>query len=362
MPKRSFAAAAGYRYGFNGKENDNEVKGLGNQQDYGMRIYDTRVGRFLSVDPLMPDYPWYSPYQFAGNTPIAAVDVDGTEPKSAGKEDNQTERAPDKDGKMQDWSWSSKNKVWAMILEPITVTAYSKKYSKPLSTFVRAYYDDRQWQEVISIGKDLANLLFLKELMEKMPSIPGMPDAQSTYEGIKNLIKDKELKDLLNQSEIIVKNREEGMKMLKEGSVNLLTKLVPVKKLGDALRLLDKALFTAGLTPVIQDYNLTIISLLDIQKTHLQFEYALNGNQLKFDAIYVIPVTYKQFCQIMNQKFFVRDDFKKQLGLTVGFSASNKGFQGFYFGGERPAYYLYFNQVGNKGFIHVSQIGVKPIK
>jgi hypothetical protein len=38
--------AGGYRFGFNGKENDNEVKGEGNQQDYGMRVYDTRLGRF----------------------------------------------------------------------------------------------------------------------------------------------------------------------------------------------------------------------------------------------------------------------------------------------------------------------------
>ena len=39
-----------YRYGFNGKENDNEVKGTGNQIDYGARIYDGRLGRFLSVE------------------------------------------------------------------------------------------------------------------------------------------------------------------------------------------------------------------------------------------------------------------------------------------------------------------------
>jgi RHS repeat-associated protein len=68
-----------YRFGFNGKENDNGVKGLGNQQDYGMRIYDPRVGRFLSVDPLSKSYPWYTPYQFAGNKPIWAVDLDGLE-------------------------------------------------------------------------------------------------------------------------------------------------------------------------------------------------------------------------------------------------------------------------------------------
>ncbi len=74
------AGSRGYRYGFNGKENDNEVKGNGNQQDYGMRIYDPRLGRFLSVDPISSSFPWYTPYQFAGNAPIAAIDVEGAEP------------------------------------------------------------------------------------------------------------------------------------------------------------------------------------------------------------------------------------------------------------------------------------------
>ncbi|MBN9400955.1 MAG: hypothetical protein J0I17_12320 ['Candidatus Kapabacteria' thiocyanatum] len=70
---------AGYRYGYNGKENDNDVKGEGNEQDYGARIYDPRIGRFLSVDPLTKDFPWYTPYQFAGNKPILALDLDGLE-------------------------------------------------------------------------------------------------------------------------------------------------------------------------------------------------------------------------------------------------------------------------------------------
>jgi RHS repeat-associated protein len=80
MIGRNFTRNSGYRYGFNGKENDNEVKGQGNQQDYGMRIYDPRLARFLSVDPLAKSYPFYSPYHFAGNTPIQAIDLDGTEP------------------------------------------------------------------------------------------------------------------------------------------------------------------------------------------------------------------------------------------------------------------------------------------
>ena len=70
-----------YRYGYNGKENDNEVKGESNQQDYGFRVYDPRVGRFLSVDPLTKDYPMLTPYQFASNMPISAIDIDGLESK-----------------------------------------------------------------------------------------------------------------------------------------------------------------------------------------------------------------------------------------------------------------------------------------
>ena len=80
MPNRTYTAGGGYRYGFNGKEEDDEVKGDGNQQDYGMRIYDTRLGRFLSNDPLSKNFPWYSPYHFAGCNPIRNVDLDGGEP------------------------------------------------------------------------------------------------------------------------------------------------------------------------------------------------------------------------------------------------------------------------------------------
>ncbi len=68
-----------YRFGFNGKENDNEVKGVGDQIDYGKRIYDPRMGRFLSVDPLQKKYPELTPYQYASNRPIDGVDLDGLE-------------------------------------------------------------------------------------------------------------------------------------------------------------------------------------------------------------------------------------------------------------------------------------------
>ena len=69
-----------YRYGFNGKELDQEgLGGGGSTYDYGFRIYNPQIARFLSVDPLSANYPWYTPYQYAGNMPIAFIDLDGLE-------------------------------------------------------------------------------------------------------------------------------------------------------------------------------------------------------------------------------------------------------------------------------------------
>ncbi len=79
MPGRKYNSP-NYRYGFNGKEKDDEGEfGSITNYDYGFRIYNPAVGRFLSVDPLTREYPWYTPYQFAGNKPIKAVDLDGLE-------------------------------------------------------------------------------------------------------------------------------------------------------------------------------------------------------------------------------------------------------------------------------------------
>ena len=74
MPERSYASPA-YRYGFNGQENDQES----GTQDYGMRIYNSSLARFLSVDPLINKFPMLTPYQYASNTPIWAIDLDGLE-------------------------------------------------------------------------------------------------------------------------------------------------------------------------------------------------------------------------------------------------------------------------------------------
>ncbi len=82
MPGRAYFSSSGaYKYGFNGKENDDEVKGSGNSLDFGARIYDSRLGRFLSVDPDVEMYPFMSPYCYAANSPIKLIDEEGRGPK-----------------------------------------------------------------------------------------------------------------------------------------------------------------------------------------------------------------------------------------------------------------------------------------
>ena len=68
-----------YRFGFNGKGKDNEIAGLGNWQDYGFREYDARIVRFNTTDPLRQKFPMLTPYQFASNSPIQNIDLDGLE-------------------------------------------------------------------------------------------------------------------------------------------------------------------------------------------------------------------------------------------------------------------------------------------
>lgn len=71
--------AGDYRFGYNGKENDNEVKGTGNQVDFGARAYDPRLGRWMSTDPLEAKYTGWSPYHGMANSPIMIMDGDGRE-------------------------------------------------------------------------------------------------------------------------------------------------------------------------------------------------------------------------------------------------------------------------------------------
>lgn len=78
IKERSYSSPA-YRYGFNGKEKNDEINVDGGDYDFGARIYDTRLGRWLSLDPLIAKYPSLCPYNFCGNNPILFLDFDGND-------------------------------------------------------------------------------------------------------------------------------------------------------------------------------------------------------------------------------------------------------------------------------------------
>ncbi len=66
-----------YRNGFNGKEKVNEITGNSSDYDFGARIYDARIGRWLSVDPKAADAPDWSPYRAFFCNPIQNTDPTG---------------------------------------------------------------------------------------------------------------------------------------------------------------------------------------------------------------------------------------------------------------------------------------------
>jgi RHS repeat-associated protein len=77
LAMRHYVSGDGYRFGFNGKEADDEWNGEGNLVDFGARVYDSRLGRWLSLDPLSSQYPNHSPYSYAVNNPIFNIDEGG---------------------------------------------------------------------------------------------------------------------------------------------------------------------------------------------------------------------------------------------------------------------------------------------
>jgi RHS repeat-associated protein len=87
MPNRN-ESASDYRYGFNGMEKDDEVKGGGNSYTTEFRQYDPRIARWTSLDPLMAKFPHQSPYVAFDNNPIVNNDPKGSaaEGQTGGKD------------------------------------------------------------------------------------------------------------------------------------------------------------------------------------------------------------------------------------------------------------------------------------
>ena len=73
MPDMSWQSS-GYRYGYNGMEMDNDIKGTGNHLSTHFRGLDPRVGRWGSTDPAEKSFPGRSSYISMGNNPVNFLD------------------------------------------------------------------------------------------------------------------------------------------------------------------------------------------------------------------------------------------------------------------------------------------------
>jgi RHS repeat-associated protein len=138
IPNKTFAVT-NYRYGFNGKEKDNEVKGNGNSLDYGARSYDPRLGRWYSVDPMRQVYSALSPYAFGANNPLNLMDVDGNILRDKDGNIIATERG-DKKEKEDPFSKSTDGTT-TLIIKYKEVTIYTDKgnpvQARMITGFVR---------------------------------------------------------------------------------------------------------------------------------------------------------------------------------------------------------------------------------
>ena len=82
-----------YRWGFNGMEKDDNLKGVGNSYDLGFREYDPRLGRMYSIDPKGSQYSWQSPYTYHRNNPITIVDYMGLGDGDGDKKETNLQKA-----------------------------------------------------------------------------------------------------------------------------------------------------------------------------------------------------------------------------------------------------------------------------
>ena len=108
MPGRKLNTSA-YGHGFQGKEKDDELKGEGNSYYFKERMYDPRLGRWLSVDPKAKKFPGQSPYLAMSGNPISRADQTGGEDQDKCTMDMQIAIAYDRE--MQRAKQSSQNTV-----------------------------------------------------------------------------------------------------------------------------------------------------------------------------------------------------------------------------------------------------------
>ena len=115
---------------------------MGVPYDYGFRIYNPGIGKFLSVDPLTAQFPNLTPYQFASNRPIVAIDLDGLESEDTNEEMK---------GTSYDYQWTSSNSETPNLNAGYSTT-YTENCCFPITGGLTNVETYRLAYEVISYG------------------------------------------------------------------------------------------------------------------------------------------------------------------------------------------------------------------
>lgn len=154
QPGRTFSSQ-NYRFGFNGheKEGTDWTGNDGSVLDFGARIYDAKLGRFLSTDPWEDKYAWQTPYAYFKNSPIATIDFMGF-----GDEDDVQSEANcstcEKNGdsetsnKQYSYNLSTSNNTEQTTFVSISVTTtkieggYKKEFNTNVTTMTTTYDED----------------------------------------------------------------------------------------------------------------------------------------------------------------------------------------------------------------------------
>jgi RHS repeat-associated protein len=145
------------RHGYSGMENEEEIKGEGNLYDTKYRMYDPRIGRWLSVDALSYVGAGLSPYQFSFNNPIAYNDPSGL------------------------WPWESKH-----------VRAARRFANETGGEFKKIKRDGATWATVSSINENGSQIRVFKpssEINAKFSAaVAGIAANKATIQGIERLL------------------------------------------------------------------------------------------------------------------------------------------------------------------------------
>ncbi len=80
MGGRDFSTSNTYRFFFNGQESEIEVHNKQDIYNFGDRIYNPRLSRFFSLDPLLHKFPESTPYSYGFGNPVVNIDDQGANP------------------------------------------------------------------------------------------------------------------------------------------------------------------------------------------------------------------------------------------------------------------------------------------